>query len=117
MDMDKSKSFPNQDERSKDFKCSIGFTMNVIGSKWRAIILWHVLKEQPIRYGALKRSIPHISHKILSQELRKLETDKLVARKVHPTVPPSVEYSLTKKGLSLERVLEELCNWGKEFML
>lgn len=50
--------FPNQKKRQKDFKCSLGFAMTVIGSKWRAIILWHILKTHPIRYGQLKKSIP-----------------------------------------------------------
>lgn len=112
-----SKAFPNQKKRQKDFKCSIGFTMTVIGSKWRAIILWHILREQPLRYGQLKKSVPNISHKILSQELKKLEMDGLIERIAYATIPPKVEYKLTKRGQSLETVLTELCQWGKEYML
>lgn len=108
--------FPNQAKRQKDFDCSIGFTMTVIGNKWRAIILWHITKSQPIRYGQLKKCIPNISHKILTQELKNLESDHLIDRTAYPTIPPKVEYSLTERGMSLEKVLTELCLWGKRYM-
>ena len=109
--------FPDQKKRQKDFTCSIGFSMTVIGSKWRAIILWHILKTRPIRYGQLKKAIPNISHKILTQELRKLEMDGLIKRTSYPTIPPKVEYLLTDKGSSLESILTELCKWGKKYMI
>lgn len=112
-----TEEFPNQQKRQQDFNCSIGFTMTVIGSKWRAIILWHILNSQTLRYGQLKKSIPKISHKILSQELKRLEDDNLIKRVAYPTIPPKVEYSLTERGLSLETVLFELCEWGKKYML
>ncbi|MCC0648532.1 winged helix-turn-helix transcriptional regulator [Clostridioides sp. ZZV15-6598] len=108
--------FPDIINRQKDFNCSIGFTMTVIGSKWRAIILWHVIKQEPIRYGQLKQEITHISHKILSQELKHLERDGLIKRISYPTIPPKVEYSATKRGKSLELILLELCNWGKQYI-
>lgn len=116
MDKDIIEEFPNQKKRQKDFKCSIGFAMTVIGSKWRAIILWHILKTEPIRYGQLKNSIPNISHKILSQELKKLEMDKLIERIAYATIPPKVEYISTTRGKSLENILIELCLWGKKHM-
>jgi DNA-binding HxlR family transcriptional regulator len=116
MDIDMLEKFPNQEKRQKDFNCSIGFSMTVIGSKWRAIILWHILKSQPIRYGQLKESIPNISHKILSQELKKLEMDGLIERTSYPTIPPKVEYIPTERGRSLENILTELCKWGKKYM-
>ncbi|GMQ61540.1 winged helix-turn-helix transcriptional regulator [Vallitalea maricola] len=108
--------FPNQRNRQKDFTCSIGFTMTVIGSKWRAIILWHIIKKEPIRYGQLKNTIPNISHKVLSLELKQLESDGLIERKAYATIPPKVEYIPTKRGLSLKDILTELCNWGKKYM-
>lgn len=116
MDKNLTEKFPNQNKRQKDFKCSIGFTMNVIGSKWRAIILWHILKAHPIRYGQLKKSIPNISHKVLSQELKNLEMDSLIERIAYATIPPKVEYMPTDRGKSLENVLTELCLWGKKYM-
>ena len=104
-----------QRKRKTNFNCSIGFAMAVIGSKWRAVILWHILKGTPIRYGQLKKQIPPISHKILSQELKNLEADGLVQRIAYPTVPPKVEYLPTEKGKSLEPILAELCAWGKKY--
>lgn len=111
-----SEEFQNQTKRQKDFTCSIGFAMAVIGSKWRAIILWYILNGTPIRYGQLKKQIPHISHKILSQELKSLEMDRLIQRIPYPTIPPKVEYLPTEKGKSLEHILSELCAWGKKYM-
>lgn len=116
MNNDIIEKFPNQNERQKDFKCSIGFAMTVIGSKWRAIILWHILKTHPIRYGELKKSIPNISHKILSQELKNLEMDSLIERIAYATIPPKVEYLATNRGKSLEHILNELCLWSKMYM-
>ncbi len=104
------------EKRRRDFSCSLGFAMTVIGSKWSAVILWHILRQPPIRYGELKKQIPHISHKILSQELKRLEMDRLVQRIAYPTIPPKVEYLPTEKGQSLEHILEELCSWGKQYM-
>lgn len=116
MEKDMIEEFPNQRKRQKDFKCSIGFAMTVIGSKWGAIILWHILNNNPIRYGQLKKSIPNISHKILSQELKKLEMDNLIERIAYATIPPKVEYIPTDRGKSLENILTELCIWGKKYM-
>lgn len=117
MDEDILEEFPNQKKRQKDFKCSIGFAMTVIGSKWRAIILWHIMNSEPLRYGQLKKSIPNISHKILSQELNNLEMDSLIERIPYATIPPKVEYILTDRGKSLENILTELCFWGKKYMI
>lgn len=112
-----AEEFPQQEKRQKDFQCSIGFAMTVIGGKWRAIVLWHIMKNGLIRYGQLKRSIPNISHKILSQELKNLENDGLVERKAYATIPPKVEYILTERGESLEDILTRICDWGKEYMI
>lgn len=109
--------FPEQQKRQKDFQCSIGFAMTVIGGKWRAIVLWHILKKQLVRYGQLKKSIPNISHKILSGELKNLENDGLIERKAYATIPPKVEYILTERGKSLEGILTQICAWGKEYMI
>jgi DNA-binding HxlR family transcriptional regulator len=90
--------------------------MTVIGSKWRAIILWHILKAGSIRYGELKKSIPKISHKVFSHELKNLEMDGLVERIVYDSNPPKVEYLATARGKSLESILTKLCEWGREYM-
>lgn len=117
MDIHGLEQFPNQKKRQKDFKCSIGFAITVIGNKWRAIILWHITKSHPLRYSQLKKSIPNISHKVLSQELKNLENDGLIERIAYPTIPPKVEYILTERGQSLENILTELCLWGKKYMI
>jgi len=96
------------------FNCSLGYAMTMIGSKWRAIVLWHILKTPNIRYGALKKSIPHISHKVFFQELKKLEADGLIIRTEYPSKPPKVEYKATEKGNSLKPILKDLCEWGKD---
>jgi len=109
-------TFYNLEKRQKNFQCSLGFTMTVIGSKWRAIILWHILQHPYIRYGGLKQEIPYISDKELAKELRYLVLDHLIERIQYPVIPPRVEYVSTPRGESLHHVMEELCFWGKQFM-
>ena len=108
--------FDRFEERCRDFHCSLGFAMTVIGSKWRAIILWHILQAPGIRYGKLQKAIPHISHKILSHELKCLELDHMLVRIPYATIPPRVEYKATPKGESLRDILTALCLWGKRYM-
>lgn len=116
MEKDYGVEFPNQYKRQKDFNCSLGFAMTIIGNKWRAILLWHILKAETVRYGELKKSIPHISHKVFSQNLKYLEMDGLIQRIVYDSNPPNVEYLATDRGKSLEGILSDLCNWGKKYM-
>lgn len=87
-------------------------TLRILGGKWKILILWH-LKDEVKRFGALKRLMPEITEKMLIQQLRELEKDAIVHRKVYPDVPPKVEYSFTNYGRGLEPVLQVLCNWGK----
>jgi DNA-binding HxlR family transcriptional regulator len=87
--------------------------MNLIGTKWKPLILFHLL-EGGLRSGILQKKIPGISNKMFTQTVRDLEKDGLISRKVFPVVPPKVEYSLTKRGRSLEDVLRRLDNWGLE---
>ncbi|MGF1520903.1 MAG: winged helix-turn-helix transcriptional regulator [Leptolyngbyaceae cyanobacterium] len=87
-------------------------TLKVLGGKWKILILWH-LKDEARRFNALKRLIPEVSEKVLSQQLRELEKDDLVSRTVYSKVPPHVEYAFTEYGRTLEPVLQELCNWGE----
>ncbi|WP_446219886.1 winged helix-turn-helix transcriptional regulator [Micromonospora sp. IBHARD004] len=85
--------------------------VDVIGGKWRPVILAH-LKEGVHRYGELRRRMPGVSEKMLTQRLRELEADGLVVRHDHKTTPPHVEYRLTEEGLSLVPVLQALYDWG-----
>ena len=85
--------------------------MDVIGGKWKPIILCN-LRHNPSRPGELRRQIPGISQKMLTQQLRELEIDNIIVRKVYNQVPPKVEYSLTTYGQSLKPILKQLYIWG-----
>ncbi|MEI8360812.1 MAG: helix-turn-helix domain-containing protein [bacterium] len=95
-------------------KChtAVQIALNVIGGKWKPIILWHLI-DGAVRFGELHRMIPGVSQKMLTQQLRELEADKIINRKVYQEVPPKVEYSLTNYGLTLHPILENLGNWGE----
>lgn len=94
-------------------KCPLNYTMNLIGTKWKPLILFHLL-EGDLRSGVLQKHIEGISNKMFTQTVRELEKDKLVFRKVYPVVPPKVEYGLTARGKSLENILRSLDKWGLE---
>lgn len=94
--------------------CEMEITLNVIGGKWKPLILHLLIYEGTKRFGEIKNFIGNISHKTLTNQLRELETDGLITRTVYPTVPPKVEYSITEKGTSLSNILEEMCKWGEE---
>ena len=85
--------------------------MNLIGTKWKPLILFHLL-EGGLRSGVLQKHIAGISNKMFTQTVRELEKDGLISRKVYPVVPPKVEYTLTKRGQSLETILRSLDTWG-----
>ncbi|MEN9328660.1 MAG: hypothetical protein RI947_1468 [Candidatus Parcubacteria bacterium] len=93
-------------------KCHVDTALNVIGGKWKLIILWH-LTQSTLRFSELEKRIPGITQKMLAQQLREMEKDQLVHRKVYPVVPPKVEYSITRHGTSLHNVLDELGKWGE----
>jgi len=97
--------------REITYTCPVELTLKLIGGKWKVLILWH-LKDNTMRFGELKRMMPNITTKMLTQQLRELEMDELVHREVYPRVPPKVEYSLTKQGESLKPVLDSMCKWG-----
>jgi DNA-binding HxlR family transcriptional regulator len=84
-----------------------------ISRLWKPLVLW-ALATHPRRFGALRRELPGVSEKVLTQQLRELERDGIVHRAVHDQVPPKVEYSLTELGLSLERALAPLGEWGEQ---
>jgi len=100
--------------RLKAYNCPVEATVDVIGGKWKAPILWH-LRSGTKRFSELKKLVPNITERMLTQQLRELEADGVVARRVHPVVPPKVEYSLTGFGSSLGPVLELMCQWGMKW--
>ncbi len=95
-----------------EYHCALDVTMDFIGGKWKSIVLWYLRKEAK-RFSELNRHIPGITEKMLSLQLRELEKDGLVSRKVFAEVPPRVEYALTKEGKTLLPLLEELAKWGR----
>jgi DNA-binding HxlR family transcriptional regulator len=95
--------------------CGLVFALEVIGGKWKALILW-AMHAEPRRFGELKRLVPGISEKMLIQALRELEADGVVHREVFHEVPPRVEYSMTEFGATLNAALEPLCCWGEQHM-
>lgn len=92
------------------------YALSVVGGKWKMHILFWLWHREVMRYGEIKKVLPNITHKMLSNQLKELEADSVIIRKEYPQVPPKVEYSLTDKGMSLMPVLEGLCNWGHQFV-
>jgi DNA-binding HxlR family transcriptional regulator len=91
--------------------CSVETTLKVIGGKWKVLILWY-LRDEILRFGELRRAIPGVTQRVLTLQLRELELDGIVARKVYAQVPPKVEYSITELGRSLAPILKLMCEWG-----
>ncbi|EUJ47569.1 HxlR family transcriptional regulator [Listeria rocourtiae] len=95
----------------KKYNISVEATLEVIGGKWKCVILCHLTHGKK-RTSELKRLIPSITQKMLTQQLRELEQDGIINRIVYNQVPPKVEYELSEYGQSLESILSALCNWG-----
>jgi DNA-binding HxlR family transcriptional regulator len=100
--------------KGKKYNNPVELSLDVIGGKWKMPILWR-LKEDAKRYGELRKSLPKVTHKMLTQQLRELEQDEIITRKVYPEVPPKVEYSLTLLGKSVIPVIDMLREWGEEY--
>lgn len=100
--------------RRGPYVCGLDAAMDVISGKWKTLILWELSAQGTRRFAELRRGLPGVSEKMLTQHLREMETDGLVHRRVYPEVPPRVEYSLTEEGSSLNVALESLGDWGAE---
>lgn len=110
--------FDTMDDSPKIYKYDWGMdaTLDVIGGKWKPIIIY-ALKNGTLRFSELLDQIqPIITQRMLTKQLRQLEEDGLITRKVYTQVPPKVEYSLTETGKSLMPILDQLCDWGYEHM-
>jgi len=94
-------------------KCPLSSALMLLSGRWKLVIIWN-LQPAVVRFSELQRAIPAITKKMLTQQLRELEADGLVTRKVYAVVPPKVEYSLTKRSKSLLPVLKKLYAWGEE---
>ena len=95
--------------------CPVDATIDLIGGKYKALILWHLI-DTTLRFGALRKLIPQATPKMLTQQLRELEADGLISRTVYPVVPPRVDYALTAFGHSLVPVLSVMYDWGEGYM-
>ena len=99
-------------------KCPIEELLVVIGGRWKPVILWWLMgSEKPFRFKILRQSMPRISQKVLTQQLRELERDGLVKREMFPEMPVRVEYSLTAFGRKLRPVLQKLDSWARKYLL
>ncbi|SES13106.1 transcriptional regulator, HxlR family [Gracilibacillus ureilyticus] len=101
---------------SQDLYYEKRMALSVIEGKWKLIILCHLERKGTKRYGELKKLIPNITQKMLTNQLRELEYDGMVHREVYPEVPPKVEYSLTEQGQQLLPILHKLEDWGRDYM-
>jgi DNA-binding HxlR family transcriptional regulator len=100
--------------RRGPYICGIDAAMDVVSGKWKSLILWELHNYGTRRFAELRRGLPGVSEKMLSQHLREMEEDGLVHREVYAEVPPKVEYSLTEHGVSLNAALAALGGWGSE---
>ncbi|MFG2587859.1 winged helix-turn-helix transcriptional regulator [Streptomyces sp. NPDC048438] len=102
--------------RRGPYICGIDAAFDVVSGKWKGLILWELDAHRVRRFAELRRGLPGVSEKMLTQHLREMEADGLVHRKVYAEVPPRVEYSLTEHGHTLNKALEPLGAWGVERM-
>lgn len=110
-----SKSCNHLEMNDKTYSCSFEITMDLIGGKWKPLIIWHLGSKGTKRFSELRKLMPQITQKMLTQQLRELESDHLVVRTVYPQVPPKVEYNLSTSGDSLMPILSLMCTWGKDY--
>ena len=90
------------------------YTLSLISGKHKLVILYCLMEFEPVRFNELRRYLKTISDKTLSMNLKELEADNLISRTEYPQIPPKVEYTLTERGHSLMKVLDQLCVWGEE---
>ena len=96
--------------------CDTGYsyTLSLISGKHKPVILYCLMEYEPVRFNEMRRYLGNIADKTLSLNLKDLERDGLIQRKMYPEVPPKVEYSLSERGASLVKILDKLCEWGLE---
>lgn len=96
--------------------CPVATTVNLIGNKWKILIIRNLLSQNTIRFKDLKNGIEGISQKVLTDNLRSLEADGLIIRTVYPEVPPRVEYELSSLGKSLKPIIDSMADWGNKYL-
>ena len=104
----------NPIEEARFSDTGYSYTLSLISGKYKPMILYCLMEYEPVRFNQMQRYLGRVADKTLSQNLKELERDGLIRRKMYPEVPPRVEYSLTERGSSLVQVLDRLCDWGLE---
>lgn len=107
---------PQSTDLTLSDRCPVEFAVNMVGGKWKLLILHRLNLRETIRFNELQKMLSPITHRTLTKQLRELEDSGLVNRVTYPVVPPKVEYSLTEKGSSLTSILVSLEKWGTEHM-
>lgn len=97
--------------------CPVTATMDVLGGKWKPILINAIYLTAPARFGELKRSVKGITQSMLTSQLRELEDDGIISRKIYAEIPPKVEYTLTEFGLTLSPIMQSMAEWGKQYRL
>ncbi|WP_330180844.1 helix-turn-helix transcriptional regulator [Nocardia sp. NBC_01503] len=100
------------EKRSGPYFCGIDAAMDVVGGKWKSLILWELHEHGIRRFGELRKALPGVSEKMLGQQLRELAEDGIIHRELYPEIPPRVDYSLTEEGAALNAALAPLGAWG-----
>jgi len=107
--------FMKHSEYKCNFGCPVEAALEAISGKWKGLILFH-LQNDTRRFSELRKLIPDITQRMLTKQLRELEADKIIKRKIYPEIPPKVEYSMTDFGLTLKPVLKSLHVWGIKYI-
>jgi DNA-binding HxlR family transcriptional regulator len=102
-------------KNGKSYHCPVEAALDVIGGKWKPLILW-ALGDNVLRFNELQKGLPGVNTKMLTKQLRELEEDGVITRTVYPEVPPRVEYAITDFGRTLIPILQALCNWGAGYL-
>jgi DNA-binding HxlR family transcriptional regulator len=102
-------------KNGKTYHCTVEATLDVIGGKWKPLILW-ALKDNVMRFNELQKALPGVNAKMLTKQLRELEGAGVILRIVFPEVPPRVEYSVTEFGKTLIPIMQALCDWGAQYL-
>ena len=101
--------------KQTEYKCPLEATMEIIGGKYKGIILGHLI-DRTLRYNELQKLIPQATPKMLIQQLKELESNGIIERKLYPVVPPKTEYSLSERGKTLVSIIIELNKWGINYL-
>jgi DNA-binding HxlR family transcriptional regulator len=102
--------------KGREYQCHMELTLDLIGGKWKLLLLLKLGENGVMRFNELSRLHPRLTQKMLAQQLKELDADKLVNRKSYNQVPPKVEYSLTDRGAALMPILKEMCSWGEDYL-